>query len=276
VPVGHLSYSAVSLYERCGYRFYVERVLGARESLAISPSADAADAGADGAEIEIADEMPDPGPPRALALGIGNAVHGALEWSARHRWHPPGDELIERMLKREGLAGNAEAGERVRALVAGWLGSELCAELGPAELLRPEVPFVLGIGGTVIRGQIDVLASGDGLPCVVDYKTDGLHGRSPAELAQRYRAQREIYALAAGQQRGARVAHVFLEAPDDPVIEQLGAAELSAARARLERLISRMGAGEFEPAAEPYAALCFGCPAAARLCPRPKWKPPRP
>ena len=39
VPIGHLSYSALALYEHCGYRFYVERVLGARESL-VRPFAD--------------------------------------------------------------------------------------------------------------------------------------------------------------------------------------------------------------------------------------------
>jgi ATP-dependent exoDNAse (exonuclease V) beta subunit len=272
VPVGHLSYSAVSLYESCGYRFYVERVLGAREGPAAGAAPRAADD--DLGELEIADEMPDPGPPRALALGIGNTVHAALEWSARHDWRAPDGELIARLLAREGLEGEVEATQRIDALVTGWLGSELCAELGGGSL-RPEVPFALGIGATVIRGQIDLLATGEGLPCVVDYKTDGLHGRAPAELAQRYRAQREIYALAVGAERGARVAHVFLEAPDQPVIEELGVAELDAARVRLEGLIERMAGAEFVVAADPYAALCFGCPAAARLCPRPAWRPGR-
>ena len=272
VPVGHLSYSAVSLYERCGYRFYIERVLGARESLASASSAELA--GAEEAEPEIADEMPDPGPPRALALGVGNAVHAALEWSARRGWQAPDNALIERLLAGQALAGDAAASERVNALVGGWLESPLCAELGP-RALRPEVPFVLGIGATVVRGQIDLLAHGGDTPCVVDYKTDALHGRPPDELAERYRAQREIYALAAGGGEAVRVAHVFLDAPDEPVIEELGPAELVAARERLEELVSQMGAGAFEPAADPYPALCFGCPAAARLCPRPQWMPPR-
>jgi hypothetical protein len=119
------------------------------------------------------------------------------------------------------------------------------------------------------------LAGGDGRPCVVDYKTDALGGRTPAELAQRYTAQREIYALAAGEEEGARVAHVFLEAADDPVVAELGPADLAAARERLAELVARMHEGRFEVAAEPYAALCFACPAAARLCPRPAWRPPR-
>jgi hypothetical protein len=273
VPIGHLSYSAVSLYESCGYRFYLERVLGAREGLA--PGQAHNDSGDDIAELEIADEMPDPGPPRALALGIGNSVHAALEWSAGNRWQPPDRELIGRILAREGLGDDPEAARRVEDLVGGWLGSKLCAELGAAGSLRAEVPFALGVGATVIRGQIDLLARDDGLPCVVDYKTDALHGRPPAELAQRYRAQREIYALAVGGDEGARVAHVFLENPQAPVIEELGPVDLAAARERVEALIERMAGGAFEVTENPYPALCFGCPAAARLCPRPEWHPGR-
>ena len=132
---------------------------------------------------------------------------------------------------------------------------------------------MLGLGPTVIRGQIDLLAEpADGPPTVVDYKTDALGGRSPAELAERYTAQREVYALAAGP-LGARVLHVFLERPDEPVEAVIGADQLGAVRGRLAGVVERMRGGDFEPAAEPYAALCFACPAAARLCPRPAWRP---
>ena len=31
--------------------------------------------------------------------------------------------------------------------------------------------------------------------------------------------------------------------------------------------------GAFKPTSEPTSAVCFGCPAAARLCPHPKWRP---
>ena len=268
VPVGHLSYSALALYEQCGYRFYVERVLGAREALAPAPGEAAED------PPEIPTELPEPGAVRGHALGIGNAVHAALEWSAQRDWRPVDDELLERLLGREGLAGDAEALARVRRLVGGWLGSDLLAEL--AGVPRAEVPFVLGLGGTVVRGKIDLLVDGGELPTVVDYKTDALDGRSPAEAAARYAAQRQVYGLAVGGETGARAIHVFLEAPEEPQIELFDADALRAARAHLSELIGRMRGGEFEVAEAPYAALCFGCPAAARLCPRPAWKPPRP
>jgi len=271
VPVGHLSYSALALYERCGYRFYVERVLGARESLAAAPAADAEEGDE---EPAAADELGEPGERRSLSLGVGNAVHAALEWSARDGWAAPSPDALESLLRREGLDGDGEAAARARRLIHGWLGSRLRAELEAASV-RPEVPFVLALGGTVIRGQIDLLAqaANGAPPTVVDFKTDALEGRHPAELADRYTAQREVYALAAGGEAGARAIHVFLEQPDEPVIAELDHGALRAARQRLEGLVARMRGGDFTVTHEPYTALCFGCPAAARLCPRPAWKP---
>jgi ATP-dependent exoDNAse (exonuclease V) beta subunit len=201
-------------------------------------------------------------------------VHAALEWSARNGWQRPPAELLAVLLRREGLAGGGDAAERCERLIAGWLESALLAELGRAAV-RPEVPFVVGLAGTVVRGQIDLLVAGAGgePTTVIDYKTDALDGRSGAELASRYRAQREVYGLAAGQAEEVRVAHVFLEAPDEPVVELLDRERLASARARLERTVGAMTAGRFEVTAEPYPALCFGCPAARRLCPRPAWRP---
>jgi ATP-dependent exoDNAse (exonuclease V) beta subunit len=270
VPVGHLSYSALALYEHCGYRFYVERVLGARQSLAAPTAAEP-----EGAEQpdDQPSELVDPGISRGRALGIGNAVHAALEWSARRGWRRPGDELIEAFLAREGLTADDEARARAERLVNGWLDSELRADLSGG---RPEVPFALGLEETVVRGQIDLLVAASdahGIPTVVDYKTDALDGRGPAELGERYAVQRQIYALAADTGSGARAIHVFLDAPDDPVIEGFDPRRLAKAREHLDSLVARMRGDEFEVTAEPYGALCHGCPAAARLCPRPAWRP---
>ena len=59
------------------------------------------------------------------------------------------------------------------------------------------------------------------------------------------------------------------------MIEEFGPDDLARARASLEGLIAQIRAGDFEPARDPYAALCLGCPAAPRLCPRPAWRPPK-
>jgi ATP-dependent helicase/nuclease subunit A len=160
--------------------------------------------------------------------------------------------------------------------VDGWLGSTLLAELAGVPV-KAEAPFVLPLAGTILRGSIDLLATGADVTTVVDFKTDRVDGTGTAALGERYAAQRAVYALAAAGNgaQTVRAAHVFLERPDEPVVEAFDEERLAAARARLEGLIAQIRAGSFEPAREPYAALCFGCPAAPRLCPRPAWRPRR-
>jgi ATP-dependent helicase/nuclease subunit A len=286
VPLGHLSYSALDAFKRCGYRFYVERVLGVRTGLvtAAAPTEDQGDEAPD--EARAADELHEPGDDAVVggagpspALALGNAVHAALEWSARAGWEHPGSERLAALLTREGV-DDPEVLARATRLVDGWLGSALCAELAGTRV-RPEAPFVLPLGGTILRGNIDLLATsnaGDAAagPIVVDFKTDKVGAAGVEPLGERYASQRAVYALAVEGGGGAvKTAHVFLERPEEPVIEVFDEAALATARASLEGLVARIRAGSFEVTPEPYAALCFGCPAAARLCPRPAWRPGR-
>ena len=254
-PAGALSYSALSDYEACGYRFYAERVLG----IAGGDAATAPDPAA--GEEAHAD------PEARRRYGPGLAVHALLEWSSEHRWAEPDAERIATALREQGLPDGAEQVDHARELVRGWLGSELRGELGDART-SPEVPFVLSIVGTPIRGSIDLLADrGNQGTLVVDYKTDRLDGREPERLAGRYRVQRDLYALAAAE-RGVPVetAYVFLERPDSPVRQTFGQAELDAARERIEGLLGRLGAGEFGVTHHPHRAICHDCPARERLC----------
>jgi ATP-dependent helicase/nuclease subunit A len=268
VPAGHLSYSALADYKSCAYRFHVERMLGmAAPAGALHPE-DTTGAG-DGPEAAK-------GSARDARLGFGNAVHGALERSAARAWEAPGDGELAELLAAEGVDDPAEL-TRARAMVDGWLGSELLAELRGSGA-RAEVPFALEIGGAIARGQIDLLV--DAPPTVIDFKTDRLGDAGAADLAGRYDTQRALYALALASARADRASpeavraiHVFLEAPDEPVVESFDGERLGAARETLERLIAGIRAGRFEPTAEPSHSVCFGCPAAERLCPHPKWKP---
>ena len=275
---GRLSYSALSVYSGCHYRFYVERVIGLE---APSSAQEQANEPTAGESPPSPDELsaPEAGP-RERALAIGNAVHALLERSAHRSWASPGATEIETALGRQGLGGDRDARDRVRTLVEGWLGSDLRAELeARGARMRPEVPFVLGLAGTVVRGKIDLLAEAGGAPLVVDYKTDALCGRDPDELAESYRTQRDLYALAAhaaspnGAAAAVRAAYCFLEAPERASVEVYDEADLAAARERLERLVAGIRAGDFARTDSPHAALCHGCPAAARLCGKPAWRP---
>jgi ATP-dependent exoDNAse (exonuclease V) beta subunit len=106
------------------------------------------------------------------------------------------------------------------------------------------VPILLEVAGTVLRGSIDLLVeAGERPPLIVDFKTDRLAGHAPRDLYERYGIQRDIYALAVGEATGTaevEVAYVFLERPEEPVIERLGAGEMGAGRARLEAAIGRV------------------------------------
>ncbi len=253
---GGLSYSALSEFGRCGYRFYVERVLGIAEP---EPAEAAAAEGDDEVEQTTGEAR--------RRFGPGVAVHELLEWSARNGWRPPSEERTRAALAEQGLDPGAGLLERASELVQGFLDSALAAELGGAGV-NPEAPFVLAIDGTLVRGSIDLLVERpDGSVLVLDYKTDRLEGRDPADAAEAYRVQRDLYALAA-RARGAPVetAYVFLERPDAPVRTTFADDQLDAARTGVEGLLAELRSGAFEVTRHPHKRLCHDCPARQRLC----------
>jgi len=253
VPNRPLSYTAIASYEECGYRFYMERVLGlgdrSRDSSRLPSQTSTASA----------EGEPDL---RGEAAARGASVHALLEWSAANEWREPAEETEASLL----------------VPVRAWLGSSLLRERvrAPGVSSRAEVPLLLGIADTTLRGSIDLLVERDGAPpLVIDYKTDRLGGSSPAERASTYATQRTIYALAVAEARGVEeveVAYVFLERPEEPAIELLDREEMERGREALAAVIARIGAGEFPAAAVERRSweLCRGCPALGRLCSGPE------
>jgi ATP-dependent helicase/nuclease subunit A len=293
VPSRPLSYTAISAYEECPYRFYLERVLGLPESERSSSriASETAFSDDEGAVLPSA---------REERTARGAAVHALLEWSQAHGWAEPSEELAMRHAAAAGLVREApgsaspdtarlwlavECPERhspgpldsLLEPVRAWIGSPLRERLATeAVRTRAEVPLLLGVGGTVLRGSIDLLVErGGAAPLVVDYKTDRLDGASPAEHAARYDVQRAIYALAVAEALGVEeveVAYVFLERPEEPAVTLLGPDEMGTARIRLEETILRISRGDF-PVAAPERrdwSLCRGCPALRGLCSGPR------
>jgi ATP-dependent helicase/nuclease subunit A len=258
VSTARLSYSALSQYASCGYRFLVERELG------IAAPGQGGGGLSVAAAVDEGGEDPGDQPAREVRFGFGNAVHGLLEWSARNRWRPPGADRIRRRLRSEGVGDDAAIG-RAELMIGGWLDSALCEELRATGIeLRPEEPFLLRLDGALIRGSIDLFArSPDGAPLVIDYKTDRLTA-SPGEMIDRYAVQRAIYALAAGG--GVRTAYVFLERPEEPVELAFDDVAIDGARARVLELLEGIGSGRFDVTRRPHAGLCGDCPARERLC----------
>jgi hypothetical protein len=131
-----------------------------------------------------------------------------------------------------------------------------------------EVPFVISVSGTLIRGSIDLLVErSDGSLMVVDYKTDRLEGRQPEGIVSRYAVQRDLYALAAAARGGpVETAYLFLERAEAPVTAVFDEDALEQARARVEELLRRLAAGRFDVTHHPHRSLCLDCPARERLC----------
>ena len=133
----------------------------------------------------------------------------------------------------------------VRALLAGLVGSTTFARISGLRDVRREQRFAYPVGETLITGVFDVIAQDQpGHLLVLDYKSDRLAGADPeAVVAERYTAQRMIYALAA-LKLGApavEVVHLFLEAPEEPVSAEFVAAEIPALEAELAARVARVG-----------------------------------
>jgi ATP-dependent helicase/nuclease subunit A len=261
VPSRPLSYTAISAYKECPYRFYMERVLGL-------------------ARTEHRPEVEGEASGREERTARGAAVHALLEWSQANGWVEPTEELAVRHAVAAGLGEDSPpprlAGELLDPVRA-WIGSPMRERIGvEAVRVRAEVPLLLGVGDTVLRGSIDLLVEREGAPpLVVDYKTDRLGGAEPGERAGRYEVQRSIYALAVAEALDVaevEVAYVFLERADEPVVTTVGRAEMVAARGTLEETIGQIGRGEFPvaPPAERSWDLCRGCPALRGLCSGPE------
>jgi ATP-dependent exoDNAse (exonuclease V) beta subunit len=178
----------------------------------------------------------------------GRAVHSLLEWSQANGWQTPPAELVRRVSASAEVGGPGLAEEALLEPFRAWLDSGFFAErVRGAERSRAEVPLLVEVAGTVLRGSIDLLVEEDGCPpLIVDYKTDRVEGREVTELAARYEIQQAIYALAVAEARGAEeveLAYVFLERPEEPAVTKWRAEEIEAGRGKLEADIARIREG---------------------------------
>jgi ATP-dependent helicase/nuclease subunit A len=235
VPLRRLSYSALSIYRRCGYRYYAQRILGLPEPQ-VAP--------VEGAGLG--------------ALEIGDAVHLELE-RADGRWrdlypHATADDVA-----------------RIEAFLTAWQECELRERVGALERVRPEVPFAFDVDGVLFRGRFDLFGSGTGGGAVVvDFKTNRLGERTAREIMDRsYDVQVTTYALAA-LRSGApsvEVAYAFLERADAVAERSFAAADAPALEAQLREAIEAIREGRFPARPGPH---CQECPALGMLCAGPE------
>ena len=191
--VSRLSYSALSLFERCSYRYYAERVAGMR------PADWAAGEGSGGLH----------------ATELGDAVHRLLERVDLATPTPAGD--LEELVRSWYPTVTGPELEHVARLVRAYCESSLARRIASLTGVRVERPFLFELDGVLLNGRLDVLWREGPRALVLDYKTNVLDGREPTDVVEsEYRAQRSVYALAclrAGAEE-VEVVYQFLEAPD--------------------------------------------------------------
>ncbi|MFO0556925.1 MAG: UvrD-helicase domain-containing protein [Polyangiales bacterium] len=128
------------------------------------------------------------------SASIGAWVHSAIEHA--RIGSTVDEDAVRRALASEPLGADREPCERyVLAAIASI--HEAFAAMNVTEVVAQELPFVLDVGATLLRGTIDLLVRcPDGLR-VMDVKTHPLDPASFARNAAFYRPQLDAYAIAA-------------------------------------------------------------------------------
>ena len=248
-----LSYTSLSELERCGYRYYLERVLGLVEDRAAARSASRH------GHLE--------------ARARGTLIHRLMESLDFARPHPISPEEVASCAHQLGTdVGEGECAEIARLIVAASEAAPV-ARVAAASSVRREHPFAFSLGtqAPLITGVIDLLASeSDGGHLVLDYKSDrvGPAVDLQALVARDYGIQRLLYALAVLREGAAKVevVHWFLERPHDWVAERFQAAERTALQQRLSAHVARARARGFSVSPSPHRGLCLTCPGRTGLC----------
>ncbi len=254
-PPATLSYSSLSRYAQCPYRFHLERGLGL-------------------AEQEPPAHLRDPeAPAPTLELRVrGTIVHELLEaLDLRPGAAPPDAEAIRAVAAMHDTELTDADVDDLRAMVAAFAGSTLRERLGAARAVHREQSFAFALAdGPMLNGFVDVIAhEGDGAALIVDYKSDRVGDADLDVLVEaHYATQRRIYALAA-LRSGApavEVAHLFLERPGEPAVVRYEQGDAEALESGLRDAAAPLLAGEYPVAEVPHRGLCATCPGRAGLC----------
>ncbi len=243
--VRRLSFTALSTFEQCSYKYFALRVAGMSER----PMARGDGAGG------------------LRATEVGDAVHKLLERLDLAAPALPAVEVVREWYP----SVTDEELERIRDFVASYCASPLAARVAALAPLTKEQHFTFEHDGVLMHGYLDVFHLAAGKALVVDYKTNTLGEAAPEEIVEAdYRLQRLVYALAcfrAGADE-VEVAYQFLERPDALVLTTFSRERVPELEAGLSAAIARIQAGEFRPTPSEFA--CNGCPALDLVCAGPR------
>lgn len=257
-----LSYSTLTRFERCHYRYHLQSRLGLPENrfdplLARRPGP----RGADGLQ----------------AHERGTLVHELLALVPPQAPAAPAAARTAEVAARLGLKPVAADLADARALVEQALGAAVLRRAFACPDVRYEHPFACAVADDampLLHGFIDVLALDGAAALVIDYKTDAVSADTDLEALteEHYGAQRRIYALAAlaAGARTVEVAHLYIKRAGQPATAHYVAADAGSLREEIRARAGLLVAGAAEPSEHPGAFLCRGCPGRGGLCPHPE------
>ena len=232
--VRKLSFTALSLFEQCAYKYFARYGIGMSERPV---------------EGDGTGEM--------SGIEIGSAVHALLEEIDLAA--PVVPEIED---------------ELIGGLVAAYCDSDLARRVAGLDGVQKERHFTFAHDDVLVHGFLDAFHFADGRALVVDYKTNLLDESSPEEIVEQdYRLQRLVYALAcfrAGADE-VEVVYQFLERPEAPVEAVFSRDDVPELETELSAAIARIQAGEFPPTPSDFA--CAGCPALDLVCAGPRLRP---
>jgi RecB family exonuclease len=241
-----LSYSQISDYGKCGYRFYLRRMLQLPDVEPPPPDE----------EYEI---------PAMDPRTRGSIVHRLLE--DLDFADPRTPEITDEELTEQQR-------EDIRRLVDAFATSPLCGRLANARRVTREAGFQFTLepdgSGPLVRGFVDVLAvEADGTHLVVDYKTDRIEDDPEEYVVRNYEVQRLVYALAALRDGAPRVevAYCLLDhRPEEPIVASYSRSDAPELADAINRLATGILTHEYPVTPMPHRELCGDCPGRTALC----------
>ncbi|HTA12839.1 MAG TPA: 3'-5' exonuclease, partial [Solirubrobacteraceae bacterium] len=249
-----LSYTSLSELERCGYRYYLERVLGLPEERQTAPGASGERRGLD-----------------ARVRGI--LIHRLMEHWDFARSSPPTSEQVAQRARELGLRVATGEQEEIAGLLASAGTAAPIGRVAAASGVRREHPFAFSLDadGPLLSGVIDLLAlEANGGYLIVDYKSDRVDAGADLEVLveREYAVQRELYALALLRDGApsVEVLHWFLERPTEWVSARYFQHERERLQGRLRSRLASAAGRAFAVSPNPHRALCLTCPGRAGLC----------
>jgi hypothetical protein len=249
--ISALSYTSLSELERCGYRYYLERVIGLAEVL------EATRGEGDGLE----------------ARARGTLVHRLMESLDFARPSSPSAEDVAAAGRELGMRVGERERVEISQLIEAASRATLATRLAAARTVRREHPFAFSLGAQepLVTGVIDLIAGEpDGGYLVVDFKSDRLAPgvRLTEKVERDYAVQRLLYALAVLREGAlqAEIVHWFLERPDEWASTRYTAADRPALEEQLAERLARARERPFAVSPQPHRGLCLTCPGRAGLC----------